>query len=69
MGRKRKYNNSSVISIRISDEELEDLKLIMSCHQITRVSDLMRQAIELVKVSSSAKSVGSDPLPVYPNFH
>jgi hypothetical protein len=69
MGRKRKYTSSSVISIRISDQELEDLKLIMSCHQITRVSDLMRQAIELVKVNNSAKALGSDQLPVLQNFH
>jgi len=49
MGRKRKYNNSTVISIRISDEELEDLSRIMADNRIDRVSDLMREAILLFK--------------------
>ena len=51
MGRKRKYNNSSVISIRISDAELEDLNTIMASSRIERVSDLMREAIGLFKSS------------------
>lgn len=49
MGRKRKYNNSTVISIRISDEELEDISRIMADNRIDRVSDLMREAIQLFK--------------------
>lgn len=51
MGRKRKYNNSSVISIRISDEELEDINRLMANNRIDRVSDLMREAILLFKSS------------------
>ncbi len=69
MGRKKRYNCSSVISIRISDEELDDLKVIMSSLQITRVSELMRQAIRLVGVSTSGKAVGSEQLPVCRNVH
>ena len=71
MGRRRKYNKSYVISIRISDKELEDLNNIMDCMQITRVSDLMRQAIELVKASPGNefhKTMAPDQLPVYQNF-
>jgi len=49
MGRKRKYNNSTVISIRISDEELEEINRIMANSSIPRVSDLMREAILLFK--------------------
>jgi len=51
MGRKRKYNNSTVISIRISDEELEDINRLMANNRIDRVSDLMREAILLFKSS------------------
>jgi len=51
MGRKRKYNNSTVISIRISDEELEEINRIMASNRIDRVSDLMREAIRLFKCS------------------
>jgi len=51
MGRKRKYNNSTVISIRISDEELEEITRIMASNRIDRVSDLMREAIRLFKSS------------------
>lgn len=51
MGRKRKYNNSSVISIRISDAELDDLNLLMATSRIEKVSDLMREAIGLFKSS------------------
>lgn len=49
MGRKRKYNNSSVISIRISDEERQDLDRLMAGSRIGTVSDLMREAIQLFK--------------------
>jgi hypothetical protein len=51
MGRKRKYSNSTVISIRISDEELEDLNRIMANRRIKRVSDVMRESIRLFKSS------------------
>jgi hypothetical protein len=49
MGRKRKYAKSYVISMRISDEELKDITDIMAYNQIKRVSDLMRQAIGLIR--------------------
>jgi hypothetical protein len=49
MGRKKIYNNSSVISIRVSDEELLDIKMIMDSKRIDKVSDLMRKAIHLFK--------------------
>ncbi len=49
MGRKRKYNNSTVISIRISDTEMEEINSIMASSCIPRVSDLMREAIQLFK--------------------
>lgn len=48
MGRKRKDN---VISLRLSDEELEGLHDIMKNRQITRVSDLMRQILAMVRVN------------------
>ena len=51
MGRKRKYPKSNVISIRISDEEMEDLNRIMVRSRIGRVSDLMREAILFFKNS------------------
>ncbi len=68
MGRKRKYNNSTVISIRISDEELEDITRIMADSRIDRVSDLMREAIRLFKSSLPAelqRVVGRAKQPVY----
>lgn len=49
MGRKRKYAKSYVISMRISDEELKDITDLMEHNQIKRVSDLMRQAISLIR--------------------
>ncbi|HZV81820.1 MAG TPA: hypothetical protein VFF53_06590 [Geobacteraceae bacterium] len=49
MGRRRKYNNSTVISIRISDVEMDDITRIMATSRIERVSDLMREAILLFK--------------------
>jgi len=49
MGRKCKYNNSSVISIRISDEERQDLDKMMASSRINTVSELMREAIQLFK--------------------
>ncbi|NJD91322.1 MAG: ribbon-helix-helix protein, CopG family [Geobacter sp.] len=51
MGRKRKCPKSNVISIRISDEEMEDLNRIMAKSRIGRVSDLMREAIMFFKNS------------------
>jgi hypothetical protein len=51
MGRKRKYSSSTVISIRISDEELEDITRIMADNRISRVSDVMREAIKVFKSS------------------
>ncbi len=55
MGRKRKYEKSYVISMRISDEELRDLTHIMEHNQIKRVSDLMRQAIQLVRMNQGGQ--------------
>jgi hypothetical protein len=49
MARKRKYNNSSVISIRISDEERQSLNSLMASSRIGTVSDLMRESIQLFK--------------------
>ena len=54
MGRKRKYNKSYVISMRISDEEMQDITHLMAHHQIKRVSDLMRQAIGLIRENPAA---------------
>jgi hypothetical protein len=54
MGRKRKYNNSSVISIRVSDEELDDINRIMADSRIERMSDLMREAMRLFRSSLPA---------------
>lgn len=53
MGRKRKYNNSSVISIRISDEERENLNRLMVSSRIDKMSDLMREAIQLFQSNMS----------------
>lgn len=49
MGRKKKYTNSKVISIRISDEEKHDISAIMASKRIETVTDLMREAIRLFK--------------------
>jgi len=49
VGRKCKYSNSSVISIRISDEERQDLDKLMASSRIGTVSELMREAIQLFK--------------------
>jgi hypothetical protein len=66
MGRKRKYKKSYVISIRVSNEELDTLVGIMETMQIRHVSDLMRQAIQLVK-NSSLVGRGAEPVPVTAN--
>ena len=55
MGRKRKCPKSNVISIRISDEEMEDLNRIMVRSRIGRVSDLMREAILFFKNSPATE--------------
>ncbi|NVN98987.1 MAG: hypothetical protein HXX17_06645 [Geobacteraceae bacterium] len=49
MGRKRKYTSSKVISIRISDEENQDISAIMASKRIETVTDLMREAIRHFK--------------------
>ena len=72
MGRRKKNGKSHVISIRISDKEREDLNYLMEALQIKRVSDLMRQAIGLVKGSSAGsapKAIGAEPLSACNNFH
>lgn len=58
MGRKRKYAKSYVISMRITDEELEDINHIMRHHQIARVSDLLRHAIEMIREHQPAAFAG-----------
>ena len=71
MGRKRKYKKSYVISIRISDQELEDLNHIMQCMKITRVSDLMRQAIGLVKENPAEgyrQTISTEQFPAMQSF-
>jgi hypothetical protein len=60
MGRKRKYKKSYVISIRVSDEELDTMVGLMETLQIRHVSDLMRQAIQLV-TNSSLVGRGDEP--------
>jgi hypothetical protein len=71
MGRKRKYEKSYVISMRISDEELRALNSIMEHNQIKRVSDLMRHAIELVKSSQPVcqHALVQEQLPAFQNYH
>ena len=72
MGRRRKYNNSSVISIRMSDEELEEFTAMMQHLKIRRVSDMMRKVIELVKENSLAGCTpmrgAADQYPMYQNY-
>jgi hypothetical protein len=60
MGRKRKYKKSYVISIRVSDEELDTMVGLMETLQIRHVSDLMRQAIQLV-TNSTLAGRGGEP--------
>lgn len=54
MGRMRENPRYNVISMRISDEERETLEMIMDTTKKS-VSDIMREAMELVK----AKACGS----------
>ncbi len=59
MGRKKMPKKKSyVISMRISDAEREMLVEVMKYQQIGRVSDLMRQAIELVKRTPCSDLIG-----------
>jgi len=55
---KKPKKKSYVISMRISDEERELLKEVMTYQHIKRMSDLMRQAIELVKRTPSSDMIG-----------
>ncbi len=55
MGRKQKYSNSRVISIRVSDVEKRDIDAIMANSRIDKVSDLIREAIRLFKSSMPAE--------------
>ena len=48
MGRMRENPRYNVISMRISDEERESLERIMQETSMT-VSDIMREAMEMVK--------------------
>jgi len=48
MGRMRENPRYNVISMRISDEERETLQEIMK-HSHKSVSDIMREAMELLK--------------------
>jgi predicted DNA-binding protein len=48
MGRMRENPRYNVISMRISDEERETLEMIMDTTKKS-VSDIMREAMELVK--------------------
>ena len=71
MGRKRKYERSYVISMRISDEELRDINHIMEHNQIKRVSDLMRQAIQLIRVNYPGQfpmTGGQEQTPVFQHY-
>ncbi len=51
MGRMRENPRYNVISMRISDAERETLELIMDTTKKS-VSDIMREAMELVKARS-----------------
>ena len=49
MGRMRENPKYNVISMRISDEERETLEQIMSVTHHTSISDIMRDAMEIMK--------------------
>lgn len=53
MGRMRENPRYNVISMRISDEERETLRLIMEATNKS-VSDIMRDAMELIKTQLPA---------------
>ncbi len=48
MGRKNEARKSYVISVRLSDEEMDDFHLLMEQMQITKMSELMRKMLEIV---------------------
>lgn len=54
MGRMRENPRYNVISMRISDEERETLERIMQETRMT-VSDIMREAMEVVKSRIDAR--------------
>ncbi|MCM0081092.1 ribbon-helix-helix protein, CopG family [Geomonas sp. Red32] len=56
MGRMRENPRYNVISMRISDAERETLELIMSTTKKS-VSDIMREAMELVKMRACAADI------------
>ena len=58
MARKKTKMKSYVISMRISEEERELLEEIMKDQHISRVSDLVRQGIELIKRTPSSDLIG-----------
>jgi hypothetical protein len=58
MERKKVKKKSYVISMRISDEERVLLEEVMKHQHIRRVSDLVRQGIELVKRTPSSDLIG-----------
>ncbi len=58
MARKKAKKKSYVISMRISDEERQLLEEVMKHQHISRISDLVRQGIELVKRTPSSDLIG-----------
>jgi hypothetical protein len=44
----------SVVTVRISDEEKERIDVIMRNLQITRYSDMMRMALQMVKTQQQS---------------
>lgn len=56
MGRMRENPRYNVISMRISDEERETLEMIMNATR-KNVSDIMREAMELVKTRLSKEAM------------
>ncbi len=56
MGRMRENPRYNVISMRISDDERETLEMIMSATR-KNVSDIMREAMELVKTRLSKEAM------------
>ena len=56
MGRMRENPRYNVISMRISDDERETLEMIMNATR-KNVSDIMREAMELVKTRLSKEAM------------
>jgi len=48
MGSKNEARKSYVISVRLSDEEMDDFHHLMEQMQITKMSELMRKMLEIV---------------------